>query len=342
MLNRPPKNRPIFGFTLVELLVVIGIIALLIGILLPALNKAREQARQIKCASNLRSVGQGMAMYLAGNHDTFPAAYIYEGMQIKGGNETPDQATNGYLNWSSFIYRGGAARFDKANYMSTAGWDMFQCPDIENGGLPPTNTYPANLDAGQQPDQAGVIDFQAPRMAYTANEAICPRNKFVIGFQGAARAYHFVRAARIRHSSSTILATEWNQDWHIVSDTGRGAGGGDVCKSHRPVHGYCGIGGGLDMELIPNDPFGGRPTIRKVTPSDLSNDPQPGGASTSRLDWVGRNHGFTHKTLDGNGFNVGKSNFLYVDGHVETKSIVDTVQPNNFEWGDDFYSLSQN
>ncbi len=59
------------GFTLVELLVVIAIVALLVSILLPALNRAREQAKSVKCKVNLKQTHFGVTLYTQDNNDKF-------------------------------------------------------------------------------------------------------------------------------------------------------------------------------------------------------------------------------------------------------------------------------
>jgi prepilin-type N-terminal cleavage/methylation domain-containing protein/prepilin-type processing-associated H-X9-DG protein len=334
------RTRSRYAFTLVELLVVIGIIAVLIGILLPTLNRARLASQTVKCASNLRSIGQGMNVYLAENRQTYPAAYTYDGMTINGNTQTPDAAVNGYVHWSSYLYRktGGGQPTDRM-FKTTEGWDAFQCPSMDKGGLPPTNTFPQNSDGNPNDNGAAVIDAQAPRLAYTVNEAICPRNKFVLGFQGAVRTYQFVRSSQIKRNSETILATEWTPLWQLAADAGR-TSPELVCKSHRPVHGFLDNAGGQpNIDQVQPGTFGRTgSTYRRVRPNELLGDPRPDtGIPVSRLDWVGRNHG--RKTLE-NGVDRRKSNFLYCDGHVETKHITETITP--WQWGEKFYSLRPN
>jgi prepilin-type N-terminal cleavage/methylation domain-containing protein/prepilin-type processing-associated H-X9-DG protein len=95
--NARPVRR-VRGFTLVELLVVIGIIAVLISILLPALNKARSQARNVQCLSNLRQMGLAWQMYTNENKTELPNYVWYTKSQ-------PDQAWYGY--WIGMLYQYG-------------------------------------------------------------------------------------------------------------------------------------------------------------------------------------------------------------------------------------------
>ncbi len=111
------KVRTHRGFTLVELLVVIGIIAVLISVLMPALRKARMAAQRVQCMSNLRQVGLAVQLYMTSNKEFFPPIFrpAFNGPNGDAGavhfNWTgwvPHLTQGKYLqtSWSAYLLRG--------------------------------------------------------------------------------------------------------------------------------------------------------------------------------------------------------------------------------------------
>jgi prepilin-type processing-associated H-X9-DG protein/prepilin-type N-terminal cleavage/methylation domain-containing protein len=129
-MTHTPRGRS-NGFTLVELLVVIGIIALLISMLLPALGRARQSANALTCASSLRQIGVAMTMYTNAHDGRLPLSY-WDG---SGDVIARGAQGNGATDWATLLmpYFG---RSGSGAYTDTTGgkiWRIYKDVDTVDG-----------------------------------------------------------------------------------------------------------------------------------------------------------------------------------------------------------------
>jgi prepilin-type N-terminal cleavage/methylation domain-containing protein/prepilin-type processing-associated H-X9-DG protein len=178
-MKRFARSRAVCGFTLIELLVVIGIIGILMAMLLPAMSRAREQSKTIKCASQLRQVGQAVHSYANFNRGWIPS---WSGWHVAGGDGTGDDdpgdgwteqlapylsgPTTPVYNCPSFPEDYRINYFIAARYSHRAGRGSMKLSEIRkashfvmSGDCTQQSLYPSSFGtAGNRPDDCDKDD----------------------------------------------------------------------------------------------------------------------------------------------------------------------------------------
>jgi prepilin-type N-terminal cleavage/methylation domain-containing protein len=217
----PPPSRRRRGFTLIELLVVIAIIAILIGMLLPAVQKVRESAARTKCANNLKQVGIGIHLY----QDTYKK--LPPGWLTTGAANTPSPGWS----WATLIM----PYIEQGNLYTSLGVDV-RVPNgpntsntvISTGAVQTrVNIYRCPSDTmGDLNSAIGTVATTAGNTQMATNNYVC--NRFVFGPNrtrfGSTGTQDNLAIEGIRDgASNTILVGERDGTFNVAAAAIRGS-----------------------------------------------------------------------------------------------------------------------
>jgi prepilin-type N-terminal cleavage/methylation domain-containing protein/prepilin-type processing-associated H-X9-DG protein len=305
------------GFTLVELLVVIGIIALLISILLPALSKARKSANTVYCSANIRSICQAIIMYTAENKGYIPGSPATSGRFLWTSDWSPNANDNNCpfisqsWDWQAPIAKmmqidfeeGGAISQRLKRFDTLRNRKEFTCPENQVIAVPYTGSA-VQVPVGR------MISYN------TAGQFLLLPPGATGGKLGAGVVETSNGAATPAGYGCKITQVGAAAKKIYIADGGRYS---TLTDAPDVDLAYAGAGGGAysEMGAFRNDS------------KSWNRQAAPGNGGTPSKGWDPRAFAFRHGSLNlGGPADTYRLNVGFFDGHVETMGDLQAANPN--------------